>query len=410
MDEAIAFFNNLISSGYDETLSRGLSTAVLGLLKGISTLRTALQSGAIEEDELSVDVGVAADGMLMHNDILLPYWKRFTAVLSSVTLVEHKYINIGLQRIQLSKEVRDILLQSLSLKTAPVNRLYFSHNGLGEDGYIWLIEVLNSNTSLKEMYIKSNPIGISSATNLSKAAADHPKLDVIILKNCGLGQNNGLMKAVLPLLCMRVLILDGNHISSYGAELISDCLATNPNIERLCLKDNLLNDADAKKLSGSLKTNTNLKALSLVGNPITQDGMVPFFLSVYNIASFNTISDSNHICLIKFSDEEDIFGLNVINKYTNPVHNKRLKIAKALMRNIQSMSGLSYLKEDIPIELIPRLIALLGNTAAYDRLTALFKFMSEWSMPLLYTSRIGKEPRRSKRIWKKSVTLYLGKK
>ena len=88
--------------------------------------------------------------------------------------------------------------------------------------------------------------------------------------------------------------------------------------------------------------------------------------------------------------------------------NKNLKIFKSLMRDDQRKNGLSYLK-DTPIEVMPRLLALLDNTAMY-RLNALFRFMSEWSLPLLYTSRLGKEPRRSKRIRKKMVTEFMGKK
>jgi len=126
----------------------------------------------------------------------------------------------------------------------------------------------------------------------------------------------------------------------------------------------LLNDADAKKLSVSLKTNTNLLVLFLAGNLITQDGMIYLYLSVYDITSLNAMSDSSHICFIKSTDEEDVFKLNEVNKYIDPVLNKNVKIFKSLMRDDQRKNGLSYLK-DTPIEVMPRILVLLHNTAFY---------------------------------------------
>jgi len=404
--EAGIFYQDLISSGCEETIASNLTTVAYGLLKGNSTLWTR----ADQDDVLKVTLGASGDmpSILQHDDRLLPYWNRLVEALSSVTFSGSRRtcITFSITQMQLSKEVMDMLLQSL--KKPPLIRIYLCNNGLGEDGYKWLIELLSTNTSLKSLYIESNPIESEAVTKLANAVIDHPNMDNIMLDKCEIGQKDTVLKAVLPLLCLKEVYLESNHIGSYGAELISDSLATNPTIQRLNLRDNLLNDADAKKLSDSLKTNTNLQVLSLAGNLITRDGMTYLFLSLYDITSFNTISDSNHICFIKFTDKEDVFKLNEVNKYTDPVFNKNLKIFKSLMRDDQRKNGLSYLK-DTPIEVMPRLLALLDNTAMY-RLNALFRFMKEWSMPLLYTSRLGEEPRRSNRIRKKMVMKSMGKK
>ena len=274
-----------------------------------------------------------------------------------------------------------------------------------------MVQLLNTNTSVKSFHIELNPIQTEDvATNLSKAIADHPNVDDVVLNKCGVGQKDAVMKSILPLLCLKEVYLDGNHIGSYGAKLISDSLATNPTLQKLYLQGNLLNDTDAKNLSKSLKTNTNLRMLDLSLNIITLDGKRSLALSVIDISclnsdsnstSLNAVSESNHTCLVKFTDEEDVLSLGQFNRYADPVSNKNIKLFGVLQRY--------HLKEDTPLQIIPKVLALLHNVAR-NQLDALFRFMKEWNMPLLYTSRLGKEPRRSKRIRKKMVTEFMGKK
>jgi len=402
--EARMFRRDLISSGYEVAVARDMSTFVCCLLEDNSTLWTR----ADKDDKLKLSMGIRSDRpLLQHDERLLPYWNRFTEALSSVAFGKRTCISFSLVKVQMSKNVMDMLLQSL--KKVPLDWLYLYNNALGNDGFNCLVELLNTNTSLKSYCIESNPIESDVvAIKLVNAIIDHPNVDDVMLDKCEIGKNNGVMKAVLPLLHLKEVSLDGNHIGSYGAELISDSLATNPTIQKLFLRDNLLNDANAKKLSESLKTNTNLQVLSLAGNLITRDGMVCLLLLVCNINSLNAISDSNHNCLVKIDDGEYSFLSKYFNEVNNtsirPAYNRQVKIFKALMRNTQECS-----EKDTPIEAMPRVLALLHNTAFY-KLDALFRFMKEWNMPLLYTSRLGKEPRRSKRIRKKMVTEFMGKK
>lgn len=400
-------FPDLISLGYGETVAHDLSNFALSLLKGSSKLIT-------KADKVMVSVGVA-DGLgldivspLQHDDIILPYWKTFAAALFSITLIsERKFTSVCFGRVQLSKEVMDMLLQSL--KSVPLDRLAFYYNGLGKDGYSWLIEVLKSNTSLKTLSIESNPIESDVvATKLINVLIEHPNVDIIALDGCRLGQNNGVMNVILPALQhLTEVILRDNDIGSYGATLISGYLAKNPLIQKLLLDDNLLNDADAKKLSECLKTNNNLRVLDVSLNTITREGKVYLLLSIFNPTSLNSLSDSNHTCFIRLTDEEDVFGLRSFNTFIDHEINKNVKLASPLQH------GTKYLKIDTPLQIMPRVLALLGTTIQLTpkyKLDGLFKFMSEWSMPLLYTSRLGKEPRRSNRIRKKMVMKYMGKK
>ena len=90
-----------------------------------------------------------------------------------------------------------------------------------------------------------------------------------------------------------------------------------------------------------------------------------------------------------------------INEHANPGINKNRKIFHLLPH---------YLKDDTPLQIIPKVLVLLHNVAS-NKLDAIFGFMKEWNMPLLYTSRcLGKDPRRSHRLRKKMVMKYMGKK
>ena len=393
------FHQDVISSGYEESIASRLSYCVYTLLRGSSTLQT----GADQDDKLDLVVGPGElDGMpLQHDERLLPYWKRFIGALSSVNFSNCAPINLSLLRVQLDKKVAEILLQSV--KKAPLELLSLCNNSLGKYGYNWLVELLSTNTSLKTLYIKSNPMEFpQDVANLSKTVANHPKLDIILFENCGIGQSNSVMKSVVNVFCLREVSLENNDIDSYGATLISDCLITNPTLQTLYLRHNSLNNEDAKKLAFSLNSNTNLLVLNLSLNNITVEGMSSLSCSVCNITSLNSVSDSNHTCSIQFKEEEDVLNLRYVNRFLDPVFNKNAKLFGMLQRRKRIL-------EDTPLQIIPKVLVLLHNVAS-DKLDAIFGFMKEWNMPLLYTSRLGKEPRRSKRIRKKTVMKYMGKK
>ena len=58
----------------------------------------------------------------------------------------------------------------------------------------------------------------------------------------------------------------------------------------------------------------------------------------------------------------------------------------------------------VPIKVMPRVLAFIQEIVAEEkRLNATFTFIREWNLPLLYTSKIGLELRRSDRIRKKRV-------
>ena len=284
----------------------------------------------------------------------------------------------------------------------PLKQLILVNNNLFEsDGVDDFISILNRDSSLEDLSILNNLIKTEEdAQSLVKAIIDHPKLESTMLNSCGLGCNESILKAIIPLFgSLDGITLNGNEIGSCGVKLISECLASNPMLCVLQLKDNLLNDADAATLAKSLKSNTNLRILKIAGNSLTQKGMKSFHSAIHNLSSLNAISDSNHTCLVIDGDEK----LSLLNTRNNPNHNKAEKLI-----NVLGIQTNMRLLNNIPIELMPRMLFLVqGRGLFIPSLSGTFWFIRQWSMPLLYTSCLGLEPRRSERVRKKMVMDYM---
>ena len=334
--------------------------------------------------------------MLLAQDqeILLPSWRKLA---TAISLSKRGSIALYITHMELSKEVQDILLID-----GPLKQLILMNNNLFEnDGVDDFVSVLNRDSSLEDLSILNNLIKREEdAQSLVNAMIDHPKLENIMLNSCGLGCNDSVMKSIIPLFgSLDGITLNGNQIGSYGIKLISECLASNPMLCVLQLKDNLLNDADAATLATSLKSNTNLRILKIVGNNITQKGMKSFHSAVQNLSSLNAMSDSNHNCLVIDGDEK----LSLLNTRNNPNHNKAEKLI-----NVLGIQTNMRLLNNIPIELMPRVLYLLqGRGLFIPSLCRTFMFIRQWSMPLLFTSCVGLELRLSERVRKKMVMDYM---
>ena len=127
--------------------------------------------------------------------------------------------------------------------------------------------------------------------------------------------------------------------------------------------------------------------------------MKSFHLAVQNLSSLNAMSDSNHTCLVVDGDEE----LSEINTKYDPKLNKVIKLMGILVLETNMR-----LLNNIPIELMPRVLFLVqGRGLFIPSLSGTFWFIRQWSMPLLYTSCVGLELRRSERVRKKMVMKYM---
>jgi len=353
-------------------------------------------------------LGIAAyedhlPNILLPHQVLSTAWEKLSNAMSSIT--NRGIITLSIQNMEVSKEVFDMLLKSVQ-QASPLRLLNLVRNNLFENDYgvDFVVNVLKANSSINCVGIMNNLLeSADDAHSLADALINHPKLDTIVLDRCGLSRNESIMKSIVPLLgSLDKIQLAGNQIGSVGVKLISDYLAMNPStsVNTLSLKDNLLNDDDAAMLANCLKSNTNMRILRIADNSITQEGMKSFHLAVRNTSSFNAISDSNHTCCISDGDEE----LSKVNIWIDPKFNETDKLFSVLRHQ-----GNMHILNTIPIELMPRVLYLLQGRGFVDSLNInpVFWFIRQWCMPLLYTSCVGFEPRRSERVRKRKVMDYM---
>ena len=118
------------SLGYSETHTGAAAKVYACLVRSVEKCK---EDGPSKKDGLDV-INIAAFGptyeeILVHNDVLLQDWYKFTDALSSVKPTITVYIVLPLCHVQLDTVVADMLLQSF--KTFPLKQLSLVRNGLG---------------------------------------------------------------------------------------------------------------------------------------------------------------------------------------------------------------------------------------------------------------------------------------
>ena len=108
----------LRSLGYGEAHATKTVLAQMLLTKGTSKLIRCKQGPPEDDERIEVGAFDNPEELLLHDDVLLPWWRKFAEALTSVAACEQGYIHLTLRQVQLGKVVSDMLLQSF--KTAPL--------------------------------------------------------------------------------------------------------------------------------------------------------------------------------------------------------------------------------------------------------------------------------------------------
>ena len=363
--------------------------------------------GKTENITIAAGESTRQGNVLLHNDVLLPDWRKFASALSSVAPADARYIKLYLQQVQIGPEVSDLLIQSL--QTAPIHTLVLLNNGPGAVEFATrALETLQANSTF-DLHMKNNPIeSANEAASFARFIPKRPNDGLVALAQCGLGRNYAVMAAIVPNLLnnLKAVGLRGNGIGVDGARLISDIIVRNPdNLESLDLRNNSMGDDAAWLFAVSLKTNDRLGLLQLEGNPITRAGFnALLFVLICPYGLNRTYEESNHTCKVVL-DEDVSFG--DVNAFVDPHLNRFVKIVGHLVPHNANYTNM-HLLDDCSVEMMPRVLVLLQGRGVMDQskhnaLSAVFRFIREWSLPLLYTSRRRPEHRRSERLRKKKV-------
>mmetsp|Transcript_44868 Transcript_44868/g.94127 ORF Transcript_44868/g.94127 Transcript_44868/m.94127 type:complete len:437 (+) Transcript_44868:156-1466(+) len=342
-----------------------------------------------------VGCALLPEGLTMHDDSLLPLWKRFCDALSFASCDEKSCINLSISFVQLPNEVMKFL--EPALEVTHVESLRLRNNRLGTNGIKSMKRLLIANTSLCSLVLIENEIECEEdAVSLLDAARKHASLGHVELDSCDIGFELSFTPGIVPdLLNLHLVSLVNNEIGLYGASIISNCLATNPTVSILNLDGNGFNDDDATLFAKSLKTNTKLLSLKLRGNNFTYAGIRTLYRAVYDDRSLNAIHHSNHTCelvLFTYSEtvpndiDEAVMAINSNVFDAIAFDHSSLESDGRYIANMMRFAEcrkkakvLNYLRSDhlgyhkntqhlnnVPLELMPEVLAFLQDGGRYS--------------------------------------------
>lgn len=355
-------FERFTALGFDNERANTLARAEASLVEGTLKLNRCSRG----RPNNILDTVIHIFGITDHELIDDALWTKFITALTSVPTGQVGYINLRLNQMRLEGETSSSLLRAI--EKLPIQSLILENSG---DCLDFAQTALSATPTLHLFGMHSCRIATKNdATALVTKLIEHSRLKELAIDTCQIGESNDIMAAFIPVLFrFDTISFERNSIGLHGATLIANCLALNPKVYHLCLSFNDLNDVEIAKLAASLNTNTNLRKLSLAGNKITIDAINSLFDVLHACSSFNAAYESNHTCGV------DI--LPKVNRHENPRDNMLSKLI--LMADI-CVGDL----EEIPIELVPRLLALLQkgkglNNSRFNSLDAVFKVMLEWN-------------------------------
>ena len=154
-----------------------------------------------------------------------------------------------------------------------------------------------------------NPVDSSKdCQRLVDAILSHPNISSCDFESLLRGERNGhdYLVDLLRKEGMGGITFDNCGVNTGGQSTLFDIIKLHPNLVRLSLDKNKLNDKDAIHIADALRYNRTLEKLSLNENEFTSLGEDVMMKVICDDSSLNAAAGSNHVCVIK--------GLNFSSK------------------------------------------------------------------------------------------------
>jgi hypothetical protein len=272
----------------------------------------------------------------------------------NLTIENAQYLGIYVKNVEMPKEIVVALVSTVCVGRAnnSIHSVHFINTNLCGGGIVLLSTLVQSTPELQYFYLRDNRIDdMNSALCLSRALKLHPRMR-LDMSHCDLGNDLDTLSVILQLY-VEEICLSHNNIDSRGAVKISEYLGRNPPLKSLNLHDNSFNDDDAILLSRSLKENTHLRRLNLQWNNFTPVGAKALFATLFDDASLNAISESNHTCAL------DIFLFSApFQRLLFQLNGTLDRKSKILIALDDRESIVKYLA-DMPVGLMPYMLAFI---------------------------------------------------
>ncbi|EJK60859.1 hypothetical protein THAOC_18727 [Thalassiosira oceanica] len=215
---------------------------------------------------------------MANDDALLPHFKELA------------------DAIQLSNGIQHICIDNIELRPSTLGILFPTMEGKAQSFIV-------------ETHMDRNQISSDEQSDLLiESVIENRVIKRITLSNCFNQSGADGRRALATLLtCGRPfewLDFGENYLS--GIDDVAAALATNPQLEKLLMTGNQLNDSDAELIAQALKQNTNLRSLYLDDNNITSTGFEKIRTALYDSSSLNAMESCNHTCYVDWVKGNDI--------------------------------------------------------------------------------------------------------
>ncbi|EJK57832.1 hypothetical protein THAOC_22088 [Thalassiosira oceanica] len=222
--------------------------------------------------------------IILHNDALLSHFKELAGAIQ----LSNKIQRIDIDNIELHPSALEILYPAMEGRMTKIDmrRIIFPGPNVVKC-YKIIASSIRRNHALETLKWYSNRIPSDEhADLLIKSIIDNWSIENVLLANCfnQSGANGCRALAALMASGRSFQELDFSENSLWGVDDVATALATNPQLDRLWICGNELNDRDAELIAQALKQNTNLQELNLGDSNMTRTGFEKIGAS--NLRSF----------------------------------------------------------------------------------------------------------------------------
>ena len=146
---------------------------------------------------------------------------------------------------------------------------YYNKN-ITSEGVIKIVEAINVNKTLQELYITGNNISDDGAAAISDALKGNNSLQILKMSYNNITSEGAIKiaEAIKVNKTLQELDISNNNISDDGAAAISDALKSNNSLQMLKMSENKTTSVGVKLIAEAIKVNTTLQNLDISENNI----------------------------------------------------------------------------------------------------------------------------------------------
>lgn len=251
------------------------------------------------------------------------------------------------------------------------NDVLFVERGFTSDCAVALAAKLETNQSLKRLYLPENPVGSLGVVALSNMLQHNTTLQMLDIRNVFIDDTEKATSALGQALCKNSSLVElrvGLNRGINFANDIAQALQVNTTLKKLDLSSTSVGDEGACKLAEALETNHSLRALKLNQSRIGAVGATAVAQALLQTASLkeleltgNNVCESGSQALLNAVKEN--YRLEKLSLDTTPSIQQEIDYWMRL-----TPCGRALLKQHVIPQLVPRVLHRISKGGGEDSL------------------------------------------